>query len=494
MPAEDSRPNILLIVTDQQRGDALGIAGHPVVQTPNMDEIGAFGTHFTRAYSAHPVCVPARRTLMTGATAAHHGVFMNYDTRLDLPTLPAALTAAGYHTHLSGKLHLHPPRKLHGFMSADWADSPAQWNLGRYRTDYQRFLVENGFVGTDAGYAAGASNNGWVSRPFHLEERFHYTNWTVDCALRFLERRDPTVPFFLNLSIFAPHQPCMPPAYYFDKYLDADLPDPPVGDWARVYDEPQRGLGVNAWRVCLEPDALRRMRAGYFGSIEHVDHQIGRLMKHLPENTVIMFVSDHGEMLGDHQWLRKRVPYEGSANIPFLLRLPKSMGVAQGRAVDRPVELMDVMPTLLDIAGVEVPETVDGKSVMPLIRGEDTGWRDWLHGECTRIVTMNSGVQFITDGREKYVWYPGPGIEQFFDLVADPQEMTNLADDPVHAARVALFRDRLIATLDGRPEGFVRDGRLQVLGGDTQMFLPGFNRPEHDYSSKIGKGLLDGDR
>lgn len=493
--ASDDRPNILLIVTDQQRGDALGIAGHPVLQTPYMDEIGASGSHFTRAYSACPVCVPARRTLMTGATAAHHGVVMNYDTRLDLPTLPGELTRAGYHTHLSGKLHLHPPRKLHGFMSADWADSPAHWDLGRYRTDYQRFLIEHGQFGPDMGYGQGASSNGWISRPFHLDDRFHFTNWTVEMALRFLERRDPTVPFFLNLSIFAPHQPCTPPAYYFDKYMQMDLPEPAVGDWARIFDRPQRGLDANAWRVSLEPDVQRRMMAGYFGSIEHVDHQIGRVLRHIPANTAIIFVSDHGEMLGDHQWLRKRLPYEGSANIPFLVRLPGTMGIRQGTAIARPVELMDVMPTILDIAGVECPDTVDGASVLPLIEDHDAAWRSHVHGECTRIGPYNSGVQFLTDGKLKYIYYPGPGREEFFDLQSDPRELTNRIDDPAWQTRIAEHRALLVKALDGRPEGFVRDGKLAVLGGETQMFMPGFNRPEHRYEDKVvGKGLLDANR
>jgi arylsulfatase len=134
------------------------------------------------------------------------------------------------------------------------------------------------------------------------------------------------------------------------------------------------------------------------------------------------------------------------------------------------------MPTILDAVGVEIPESVDGKSVIPLLRGDRDGWRDYIHGECTPMETINSGMQYITDGKEKYIYYPGRGEEQFFDLVNDPVEMTNLADDPVYADRVALGRSRLISELEGRPEGFVVNGKLAKLDGPTPSFLPGYER------------------
>lgn len=485
----ESHPNILLITTDQQRGDCLGIENHPVLDTPYLDQIAAQGVRFSRAYSACPVCVPARRTLMTGAKAASHGVTMNYDTHLTLPTLPETLSKAGYQTHLAGKLHLYPARKMYGFHSADWADTPGQTTLGQINNDYQRFLADHGRQSPDLSLAHGVHGNGWISRPWHMEERFHFTNWAVDGALRYLERRDPTVPFFLNLSIFAPHQPFTPPAYYFDKYMALDLPDPVVGDWARVYETPQRGHEINAWRVSLTPRAQREMMAGYFGSIEHADHQIGRVLKHLPENTVVLFASDHGEMLGDHQWIRKRVPYEASARVPFLLRLPKVFGVSGGQVRRELVELMDIMPSLLDAAGVAIPDTVDGQSVLPLLRGEASGWREHLHGECAVIDTMNSGMQFIVTGDLKYVRYPGTGLEEAFDLVADPHERVNLIGDPAQDARIAPLRQILIEELAGRSEGFVRDGQLAVTGGPAPSFLPGFQR-----TGPSGPALLNGVR
>jgi len=257
-----------------------------------------------------------------------------------------------------------------------------------------------------------------------------------------------------------------------------DIPEPAVAEWARVFDEPQRGLSVKSWRTALEPKVLKQYMAGYYGSIEHADHQIGRVLNHVPENTIVIFTSDHGEMLGEHQWIRKRSAFEGSARIPFIVNLPKSFNIEQGETLGDVVELMDVMPTVLDAVGVDIPETVDGKSLMPLIRGDNEPWRDYIHGECSPMETIKSGMQFITDGKDKYIFYPGTGEEQFFDLVNDPVEMTNLVNDPAYADRVQQGRTRLITELEGRPENFVVNGQLATLGGPTPSFLPEYKRQE----------------
>ena len=458
------RPNIALFMTDEHRGDCLGIEGHPVLQTPYIDHLAASGVRFRRAYSACPVCVPARRTLMTGRKPASHGVLMNAVGWLDGPTLPGELSRAGYQTHLVGKLHLFPRRKLYGFDSAVWADSPGGSPGG---DDYQLFLAREGVRTWDAGLAHGAHQNGWVARPWHLPEHLHFTHWCADQALEFLHRRDPTVPFFLKVSFHQPHQPCTPPQPYWDRYMAMDLPEPVVGDWARVYDGPVRGLPVTSWRTALEPELMRQYRAGYYGSINHVDDQIGRVLAALPPDTVIVFVSDHGEMLGDHQWIRKRNAFEGSARIPFLLRLPLEArwSSASGQVRDELVELMDLMPTLLDLAGADIPAAVEGRSLLPLILGEAETWRSFLHGECAIVPSLDSGMQYMTDGKRKYVWYPGTGKQHYFDLENDPHELRELSADPAHRPDIEDWRSRLVEELAGRPEGFVEDGRLRVTGG-----------------------------
>ena len=166
-------------------------------------------------------------------------------------------------------------------------------------------------------------------------------------------------------------------------------------------------------------------------------------------------------MLGDHQWLRKRTPYEPSARVPLLLKFPEEMEVRQERVIDRPVELMDIMPTLLEAVGLPVPDTVDGASLMPLLRDREEGWREFIYGECAIVPTTGGGMQYLTDGRRKYIWWPGRGVEQYFNLEEDPDELVDLASDPRCAEEMAAWRDRLVAELRGRPERFT-DGKKLI--------------------------------
>lgn len=462
----DPRPNLLLLMTDQQRADCLGIARHPVLQTPHLDHLAISGCYFPHAYSAHPQCIPARRTLMTGKSARGHGVFTNYNTDLSGPTLAGELTRTGYHTHLCGKLHLHPQRKLHGFMSADWSESPYRPKDG----DYQRWLQSKGIDIPDAVTAHGGDANGWVTRPFHLPEPFHFTNWVTDSALHFLERRDPTVPFFLKVSYHQPHQPCTPPQVYWNRYIDAELPEPVLGDWVEPGEHPP-GMPVDPSKTELSPAQMRRFRAGYYGCVNHIDDQIARILKRIPTNTVILFVSDHGEMLGDHRLFRKTRGLEASARIPFILRFPAATGIRQGGVRDELVELKDIMPTFLDLAGAPIPDGVEGRSLMPRLRGEGD-WRPWLHGEICHCFGSPTGMQYLTDGRWKYIWEPGLGRELLFDLTSDPAECRNLAERPAHASTLTTWRNRLIETIRDYPEGFVANGRLVKMSGPTRRCIP----------------------
>ena len=474
------QPNIILIMTDQQRGDALGIEGHPVLQTPCLDWIAQSGTRFTNAYSECPVCMPARRTIMSGQRPATHGVLGNYNTWLHGPTLPQVLRDNGYQTHLSGKLHLWPLRKGYGFEWMNLSDGPGASPEER-DSDYMRFMRRERPEELHPQISHGIAGEGFPVRPWHLDERLHVCNWATDMAIDFLERRDPTRPFFLNLSYFHPHPPITPPQIFYDRYMAMDLPDPVVGEWARVYDAPQRGLQWHNPRQSLDPAVMKQYRAAYFAQISHIDNQIQRLFSSIAmidgvdlSNTVILFASDHGDMLGDHQWHRKSVAYQGAVRIPLLLRLPDRLREEQGVVVDDPVGLQDIMPTLLDAAGVAVPDTVDGRSLVPLTRDADAEWREYIHGEIHQIPLANTGMHYLTNGRRKYVWYPGSDREEYFDLERSAAEEVESSDDAAYADEIARWRDLLTGELAGRPEGFVRDGRLACLGASTPIVLPGF--------------------
>jgi arylsulfatase A-like enzyme len=240
------------------------------------------------------------------------------------------------------------------------------------------------------------------------------------------------------------------------------MPDPPVGDWADEVLKPyEDGWRADPSVAALPPRALRRARAGYYGHMSHIDLQINRFVEALSDygllhDTVIMFTSDHGELLGDHNAFRKCLPYEGSARIPMILAGP---GVPS-RAVDsRIVELRDVMPTLLRLAAVDPPEGIDGIDALC-----PTAKREMLHGEHTYA---GQSVHYLVDGKMKYVWWSGTGREQLFDLESDPFERFDLGNTP----QAARYRERLIAELDWRPEGFVQNGEL-VAGRPVSALLP----------------------
>lgn len=450
-------PNIILFVTEQHRGDCLGIEGHPVLLTPNMDSIAASGVRFSSAYSPAPTCIAARRSIISGQAPATHGMVGYRDgVEWDIDdTLPAVLSRAGYQTCWVGRsMHQHPADKLFGFESMVTLEY-------RHPSDYYHMFRERRPDDWEGIYGTGVMHNDWTARPWHLDEDLHPTNWTVHEALRFLRERDESRPFFLVVSFLAAHPPLLPPAFYLERYIRTGVPDPVIGDWATPPPDGGTGMDVSAQNVDLRGEALLCARAGYYGLLNHLDDQIRRLLNPVcgvdrmtGNNTAVMLVSDHGEMLGDHHLWRKTLPYEGSARIPFLLRAPERFGIATRSVVERPVGLQDVMPTLLDLAGLDCPDSVDGRSVLPLARGEQTEWRKYLHIEHAPV------HHSLTDGREKYVWFATDGREQFFDLDTDPRECHDLAVDPAGAGRLEPWRTRLIEELADRPEGFSDGSRL----------------------------------
>ncbi len=205
---------------------------------------------------------------------------------------------------------------------------------------------------------------------------------------------------------------------------------------------------------------LHQTKAGYYGSITHIDDQLSHFFDNLSsinEQTFIFFVSDHGEMLGDHYFWRKSLPYEGSARVPFLLSGP---GIDPGFVSDAPVGLQDVMPTCCDLAGIKIPEHVTGMSVLPIIRGDVSITHEWIHGEHGKMDDQHPGMHYLTDGQSKYIWF-NDGTEQFFDLKNDPRELRNLVEADPQSEEVGIWRARLIRKLDGRPEGF-SDGEKMI--------------------------------
>ena len=463
MKISDLKPNIVLIIADQWRGDCIGFLNHPVVETPNIDCLFSQGVAFTQAYSAVPSCIAARTTLLTGLSQKSHGRVGYQDrVRWNYPvTLPGLLSEAGYHTHCVGKMHVFPARKLMGFHSVTLHDGylhnercrETDYNLV---DDYLPWLKEKCGSETDI-TDAGLGCNGYSVNPWPYEERYHPTNWVTSQSIDFLRKRDPTKPFFLKVSYHRPHPPLDPPEYYLNRYLDKELPPVAIGDWVENSLIHNRGIDCPVPKDKSQIDLARK---AYYAQLTHIDCQINRIVhalneQQLMENTLLMFVSDHGDMLFDHNMVAKSVPYNGSSKIPFLLRFPDSMRQPKITKVDVPVELRDILPTFLEAAGIDIPDSIEGSSVLPLCYKKNSEWREYIHGEHSYGKDSN---HWITNGKEMYIWFSQTGKEQFFEIEKDPDNLINMLEKKNN--RVIYWRQKLINELKGREENYVKNGKL----------------------------------
>jgi len=263
-----------------------------------------------------------------------------------------------------------------------------------------------------------------------------------------------------------------------ERYLRMELPPTAIGDWAKPPVHRGIGVGVDAHRTVLEGEALRSAQAGYFGLINHIDDQLYWLLREFATKSrqaarpwIVVFTTDHGEMMGDHYFFRKCEPYEGSSRIPFLIQGSNDLELKAGLQYEGPVCLEDVMPTLLDCAGIPVPEGVDGESLLPVLRGEAGIKRSWLHGEHSPCYDEEQAYHFLTDGKLKYIWRPTSGTEQLFDLENDSRELHDLFGSGSHESEVLEWRRRLIERLKDRPEGFT-DGDKLISGRPYDAVLP----------------------
>jgi arylsulfatase A-like enzyme len=383
----------------------------------------------------------------------------------DFPhTLAGELTAAGYRTHMVGKGHFHPQRAPMGFQSEE-LDESGRTLVNGFKDEYRKWFDQHAPKGVTPD-DHGVFWNSWHARPWHTEEYLHPSAWTMSSALDFLDTRDANQPFFLNISFARPHSPYVPPPVYWDRYIHEELPAPHMGEWSAMHDDPITAVDPNAWRGRMADRDIHRARAGYYGEVSFIDTQVGRLINHLfrfhrqvMQNTWILFSSDHGDMLGDHNLWRKTYAYEGSTRIPFLVVPPTGQGLAPRKVADEVVELRDVMPTLLGAAGLPIPKTVDGKDLRGLLAAPATDWREYIHGEHCTCYSPDQEMQYVTDGRRKLVWLPRLNQMQFFDLETDRGETRDLIGDPSRQDEIARWQGYLVQELEKRECGWVRDGR-----------------------------------
>jgi len=486
-PGPSRRPNVLLITLDQFRAECLGVAGHPVVQTPNLDRLADEGVRFTHHFSNCAPCAPARASLLTGLWQMNHRVTNNGAPLSDhLPMLPRQLRALGYDPTLFGysdtaldpaTLAPEDPRRtsyeqpMSGFSTGvlldddigawiDWLATKGYDVPEQHRDIYEPADVEipegRGATWRPARYAAEHSEAafmteqvlGWLSSP---------------------DRGDD--PWCAHVSYLRPHPPYLAPAPYHDLFDPAEVPEPvrhpTIQDEAAVHQFMAGALAV----VPSPADELdqRQLRATYYGMIAEVDHWVGVLLDGLDrlgasDDTIVVLTSDHGEQLGDH-WLVEKVGfYDQSYRIPLIVRYPAVVH-EPGRSVEVLTENVDVAPTLLDLCGAEPSEFCDGASLRRFLAAPDTRtadaaeppWRDAVHYEydfrdpgSTLIEDLyglrqdQCAISVLRDHDGKYVHFAGGQPALFFDLADDPAELHDLASDPTHASTVLGYARRLL--------------------------------------------------
>ncbi|RDU97232.1 sulfatase-like hydrolase/transferase [Trinickia dinghuensis] len=469
-----SKPNVLMITVDHWPGKLLGIAGHPVVQTPTLDDLARAGVRFPNATTECPICIPARRSLMLGTSPRGHGDRV-YNERSPMPTgtLAETFSAAGYQTFAVGKLHVFPQRNRIGFDDV-LLDEEGRAQYG-VTDDYELFLGDQGYVGQQ--FDHGMCTDGYVHRPWHLPERLHVTNWATQGMIRQIKRRDPTRPNFWYLSYRHPHPPLVPLQCYLDMYRDVEMDPPFAGDW---YDEELPWMVASKRKRNEKHSAMQiaNIRRAFYALCTHIDHQlrcvIGTLREErLLDDTIILFTADHGDTLGDHGLWAKASFYEGSCNVPMILVPTRGdTSIGAGVADDRLVTLSDVMPTLLGMTGIPVPSTCNGLSMVEEAR------RSTLYAE---YGTDDTASRMIRNERYKLIYYPVGNTFQLFDLKKDPKELQNLAHSAEHEDIRAELTARLSSELYGDDVEWLRDGKF--VGFPNRPANPRINR---DLSSQRG--------
>jgi uncharacterized sulfatase len=438
--ATPAKPNVLLIMADDLNND-MGTYGHPVVKTPNLDRLAARGVRFDRAYNQFPLCSPSRVSLLTGlrpdSTRVHD---LQTDFRKILPdvqTLPQMFTRNGYVAARVGKIyHYGNP----GQIGTSGLDDPASWdevvNPRGIDKDEEPKLTNytptRGLGSALAFYASPASDE-------------EHTDGKVAAETIALMTKHKDRPFFIGAGFYRPHCPFIAPQKYFDLYpLDkitaaAASPDSWIPPPARFTVPPHWGIGEQGQREVIR---------SYFASISFLDANVGRLLDALDrlglaDNTIVIFVSDHGYHLGEHgQWMKQTL-FERSARVPLIVAGP---GVAaRGRASARVIELLDLYPTLADLAGVRAPKGLQGRSLTPLLKNPDAAWDRPAVTQVRRgpAASAYMGYSIRTDKWRYTEWDGGKRGAELYDEAADPQETRNLVADPQHRDVVAGLQRRL---------------------------------------------------
>lgn len=496
-------PNILFICTDQQRYDSLGCYGNQHAATPHLDRLAAEGVRFTRHNTPCPICSPSRATLFTGLYPRNHKLTVNgMALDPDIPTLPKMMARTGYRTYGIGKHHLQPILAPDRFVmpesEAFWQRSEAcDWQGPYYGFQEVQFVIGEADKAARAGHYADWLKKYYPDAPYRLtaeaaldippddldevwkssiHPELHYNCWITRQAVNFINH--VTQPFFLFVSFPDPHHPFSPPRPYCDRFDPNDMPLPgkQPGEldkmppyYRDVFRPGKEGVLKAYWEspadaeqgflldtAELSETSIRRAIAHTYGMVTMIDDCVGEVLDSLDqtgltEDTVILFTSDHGELLGDHGLLHKGPPpYRQLREIPLLIKGP---GLSPGKTIDTLTSHLDVMPTLLDLAGIANEQQLDGLSLVPLLDGQPAQMRETLYGEYHPRSQKKIYNQTILTNKWRLTLYPQqPGWGELFDLKIDPHECNNLYADKEYISIIRNLSERLHQEFPPQPQ------------------------------------------
>ncbi|MHC1694186.1 MAG: sulfatase [Eubacteriales bacterium] len=472
------RKNILLLFTDQQRYDTIEALGNKSIRTPTLNWLAENGVAFERAYTPCPVCVPARYSMLSGQLPHVTGCADNDMMPDGRNSIMEILSRAEYQTHGVGKMHFtfkgEGDMSLWGFESRDTSEEVS----GARRDDYINHLRDNGYAHVRDPLGV-RSEMYYIPQPSQLPERLHNSAWVADKSMDFLKGRDKDRPFFMMTSFIKPHPPFESPVPWNKLYRGPELPLP-----KRPQDREELITYWNHFQnrykyrdQGIDDNLVRTMKAAYYSAVSFIDYQLGRLLdfmrqQGLMDDTLILFTSDHGELLGDYDCFGKRSFLDSAARVPLLMY---GGDIGCGKRCDTPVSLVDIFPTLLQTAGLSHPEGTErcaGESLYDIVQGGAK--RDMVTGQFS---SGASGLYMAVDKSYKYIYSAPDKKEYLFDLDTDPQETRNKAHNIMFRDTVSRMRGKLIAYYQGEgytlplENGAWRDYGIQAIPSDPDWGL-----------------------
>jgi choline-sulfatase len=486
------QPNIVLVMADQMAAAPLPCYGGQVVKAPHLQALADGGVTFDAAYCNSPICAPSRFSMLSGRLPTRIGAYDNAsELPASVPTIAHALAVAGYRTILAGKMHFIGPDQLHGYeerLTTDIYPSDFSW-------------TPDWAAGPRDKPSGISMNNVLQAGPCVRSLQIDYDDEVEHFALQRLYdlAREPEPsrrPFFLTVSFSHPHPPYTASQAHWDRYRDEDIDEPavaPIPFEQRDVHSQWLHVSHDADRQPVSAAQVRAARRAYYAMVSYVDDKVGRLLETLRAcgfggDTILVFTSDHGEMLGERGMFYKQCFFEPSVRVPLIVHGPARLA---GRRVATPVSLVDLLPTFIDLAGggVDWPEPMDGRSLLTALRGGDV--------PAPRVISeyTDMGVvapcRMVREGRWKYFYTHGHP-PQLFDLDTDPRELHNRAGSPeltevearlraavldgwnaddVHRDVLASQRRRLFLTRAAAASGAVHDWSYQATRDDTRRFV-----------------------